>query len=81
MIPTALIERCCWVTEEEYRKQDRRKACIWTTEAMIGAQEMMERATNKRDLKIAEALFHMALCVEFLLKDPSTFEKRQVNPK
>ena len=50
-------------------KQDKRKACIWTTEAMIGAQEMMERAENRRDQKIAEALFHMAMCVEFLLKE------------
>lgn len=51
-------------------KQDKRKACIWTTEAMINAQEMMDRAENKRDRKIAEALFQMALCVEFLLKAP-----------
>ena len=62
---------------DKYKKEDRRKACIWTTEAMIGAQEMMDRATNRKDYKVAEALYHMAMCVEFLLKDPELRGNKQ----
>lgn len=63
---------------DKHKKEDRRKACIWITETMLGAYEMMQRADNRRDYKIAEALYNMALCLEFLLKDP---ELRRDVPK
>ncbi len=55
-------------------KADKRQCCIITTEAMIKAQEMMERAETRRDLKIAEAVFQLAYTLELLLKDPSVKE-------
>lgn len=50
-------------------RQERRSSCVWTTEAMIAAQEMMERADNPRDRKIGEAIFNLAYTLELLLKD------------
>lgn len=51
-------------------QHERLSACKWTTEAMIAAQDMMERADNRRDQKIGEAIFHMAYSLELILKDP-----------
>lgn len=51
-------------------RHDRLSACKWTTEAMIAAQNMMEQADNPRDMKIGEAIFHLAYSLELILKDP-----------
>ena len=51
-------------------RHERLSACKWTTEAMIAAQDMMERAENRRDQKIGEAIFHLAYSLELILKDP-----------
>lgn len=51
-------------------KFDKRKTCIMLSEYMIAAQEMIDRADNRRDRKIAQCLFNMAYTLELLVKLP-----------
>lgn len=58
-------------------KTDKRKANIHLTEIMIAAQEMMERAETRRDVKIAEAIYWCAMALEFLMKAPPEEQERK----
>ena len=51
-------------------KFDKRKTCIMLSEYMIAAQEMIDRAENRRDRRIAQCLFNMAYTLELLVKLP-----------
>lgn len=50
-------------------KADRKMAMSATMEGMMMAQEMIERATNKREQMLAEAMFNAFWALELLYKD------------
>lgn len=50
-------------------KADKKMAISMTNEGMLMAQELMERAKNRRELKMGEAMFNAFLALELLYKD------------
>lgn len=48
---------------------EKRRAISMINEGMCLAQEFIERAQNKRQLRMGEALFHAFECLELLYKE------------
>ena len=62
---------------DRHKQEDRRKACLWVSDAMTGAQSVMEQADTNQEFRVAEELYRAADCVESLLKDPEVFDEEK----
>lgn len=50
-------------------KADKKMAMSGTIQGMLLAQEMLERAENRREVMLAEAMYHAFWALELLYKD------------
>jgi hypothetical protein len=50
-------------------KADKKMAMSGTIQGMLLAQEMIERAKNRRELMLAESMYHAFWALELLYKD------------